>query len=251
MGLDSSGNLIPVELKKGKTPREVVAQILEYSAWGASLNYESLNVIAKDYYKNNKAFNNKDLQEIFAEVYMPDNDEPISVRFNTKQRLFIVAEEISPTIRQVCIYLREVYGVDINCIEYEILRTQQDDFIVSTSRVVGYGSAENQNDVGVRWKEPVRVKTVISDAIEKLTQGKDNITFTPSEVIRELVKQYPDINQSTVRCQIIQDCVNHTSRRHYPSGQRDLYYRIGKGKYRPYNPNKDGRWDWEGKKVND
>src|SRR5215469_16150689 len=33
LGVDSEGNLIIVELKKGKAPREVVAQILEYAAW--------------------------------------------------------------------------------------------------------------------------------------------------------------------------------------------------------------------------
>jgi hypothetical protein len=32
IGIDSAGDLLIVELKKGKTPREVVAQILEYAA---------------------------------------------------------------------------------------------------------------------------------------------------------------------------------------------------------------------------
>lgn len=32
IGIDSSGDLVIVELKKGKTPREVIAQILEYAA---------------------------------------------------------------------------------------------------------------------------------------------------------------------------------------------------------------------------
>lgn len=120
IGIDSSGDLVIVELKKGKTPREVVAQILEYSAWGASLTYENLNIIAQDYYKNDRALKSKNLEEIFKEVYMPDSDEPIAVKFNSKQRLFIIAEEISPIVRQVCIHLREAYGVNINCMEYEI-----------------------------------------------------------------------------------------------------------------------------------
>ncbi len=31
LGLDKDGNIVIVELKRGKTPREVVAQLLEYA----------------------------------------------------------------------------------------------------------------------------------------------------------------------------------------------------------------------------
>jgi hypothetical protein len=140
--------------------------------------------------------------------------------------------------------------------EYEVLKTQQGEYFISTEKIVGYDEAIstiNKNKIigttSIRWNEPIKVKTVISDAINRITQGKESVIFTPAEVYNELIKQYQEINKSTVGCQIIEDCVNHTSRKHYPSGQRDLYYRLEKGKYRLYNPEKDGKWDWEGKRL--
>ncbi|MCK5217549.1 MAG: hypothetical protein KAJ93_07155, partial [Methanosarcinales archaeon] len=49
IGVDSFGNLIIVELKKDKAPRDVVAQILEYASWASSLNYDDLNDIFSKY----------------------------------------------------------------------------------------------------------------------------------------------------------------------------------------------------------
>ena len=42
---------------------------------------------------------------------------------------------------------------------------------------------------------------------------------------------------------------NHASRKHYPGGQQDLYYKVDKGIFRLYNPEKDGKWDAEGKRI--
>ena len=37
LGIDAEGNLVIVELKRDKAPREVVAQLLEYAAWANEL----------------------------------------------------------------------------------------------------------------------------------------------------------------------------------------------------------------------
>lgn len=100
-----------------------------------------------------------------------------------------------------------------------------------------------------RWSGPLKVKDVVSSEIDKITSGNESVTFTPIEVINTLKNKYPDINEESIRCQIIQDCVNHTSRRHYPSGQRDLYFRLDKGVFRLYRPDRDGKWDWRGHKT--
>lgn len=257
IGIDASGDLVIVELKKGKTPREVVAQILEYAAWGSSLKYDDLNKLVNDYYRNDETMAGKSLLELYNEVFLPDNDEEAKVDFNKNQKLYIVAEQTSPIVKQVAMYLREKYRVNVFCMEYEVLKTQQGDYFISTEKIVGYDeviSTVNKNRItvasSIRWNEPIKIKVVISDAVNKIMKGKENSVFTPAEVYNELIQQYQDINQSSVRCQIIQDCVNHTSRKYYPSGQRDLYYRVDKGKYRLYNSEKDGKWDWEGKRLN-
>jgi len=39
VGLDSAGNLVLVEVKRGRTPRDVITQALECAAWASSLTY--------------------------------------------------------------------------------------------------------------------------------------------------------------------------------------------------------------------
>lgn len=255
IGIDSNGDLVIVELKKGKTPREVVAQILEYASWGASLNYDDLNSIAQSYYSKDKDLGGKSLAAIFHDVFLPESEDEINIQFNINQKLYIVAEEISLIVKQVATYLRSRYKVDICCMEYEVLKTQQGEFLISTEKILGYDEIGNNSitakntNINERWNEPVKIKTVISNAVSKVTGGRKDSIFTTGEIYNELIKEYPEIKKNTVGCQIIQDCVNHTSRKHYPSGQRDLYFRSDKGKFRLFDAETDGKWDWQGNKI--
>ena len=40
--LDSAGTLVVVEIKKGRTPREVTAQALDYASWARGLSSERI-----------------------------------------------------------------------------------------------------------------------------------------------------------------------------------------------------------------
>lgn len=252
LGIDASGNLIIVELKKGRTPREVLAQLLEYATWGSALTYSDLNDIACSYFKKKSANFNKSLSQICHEEFFPDSEGELKVEFNKNQKLFVVAEEISPVIRKVASHLRTKYKLNIHCMEYEVLKLQQGEYLVSTEKIVGYDGIEAGKSPSaslVRWNQPLKVKDVVSDTVTRFTKGENSTTFSQAEIYKELIKEFPDINKTTVGCQIVQDCVNHSSRKHYPNGQRDLYFRVEKGKYRLYNTSNDGKWDWKGEKI--
>jgi len=45
LAMDVSGNLSIIELKKNRTPREVVAQLIDYASWAQSLSYEDIAAI--------------------------------------------------------------------------------------------------------------------------------------------------------------------------------------------------------------
>src|SRR2546423_6083279 len=49
LALDSDANSVIIELKRGRTPREAVAQILEYASWVKELGYVELDQIAQQY----------------------------------------------------------------------------------------------------------------------------------------------------------------------------------------------------------
>jgi RecB family endonuclease NucS len=46
-----NGDVVIVELKKDKAPREVIAQVLEYASWVDDLSYEDISDIADNYLK--------------------------------------------------------------------------------------------------------------------------------------------------------------------------------------------------------
>jgi RecB family endonuclease NucS len=49
LGLGNMGNTVVIELKRDKTPRETVAQLLEYASFVEKLDYSQLNDIFQDY----------------------------------------------------------------------------------------------------------------------------------------------------------------------------------------------------------
>ena len=48
LAMDRDGNLIIIELKRDKTPRDVVAQTLDYTSWVETLSYEQVTEIYAD-----------------------------------------------------------------------------------------------------------------------------------------------------------------------------------------------------------
>lgn len=251
LGIDSNGDVVIVELKKGKTPREVVAQILEYAAWASGLRYEDLNVLTMKYYDSDEAYKGLELAEIHNLIFYPDDEVLRETKFNQKLRLFIVAEEITKTVKDVVKYLSNS-GVEINCMKYEVYKASNGEFYISTEideadKLVVKPISARTNLSG--WNGDIPVKQIVKSAVEEVLKVKNDGIFTGKEIIKEIVKNYTGCNTNTVRCQIYADCVNHTSRKHYKGGQLDLYYTIGNGQFRLYNSEVDGRWNSDGEKI--
>ena len=130
LGLDSEGNLVIVELKRGNTPREVVAQLLEYAAWANELSDEQIQEIARAYFQTTKK--ETTLQEAFGEIF--EDEMPA---LNRRLRLFVVAGEILGRVLQVCRFLRTSHGMDINCLTVSTFQTESGEVLVNTESKVG------------------------------------------------------------------------------------------------------------------
>jgi hypothetical protein len=242
IGIDADGDLVIVELKKGKTPRDVVAQILEYASWGHDLSYDDLNNMYLQYTEEPIV----SLIEAHSALFEPEVDLEES-HFNRKQKLFIVAEKIDPTVKQVSNYLCDVYKVDINHLEYEVMKTKQNETIVSVRKSFGYVKATIPSETTDRWAGRNLGNLVHNAALSLVKKHGD--TFTIKDVVDLLKKDHPALKRDTLGSRITQDCVNHSSRKHLPSGQRDYYFRVEKGVYRLYDPATDGKWNWEGRRI--
>lgn len=236
LGVDSEGNLVIVELKKSKAPRDVVAQLLEYAAWANELSDEQIQGIAVTYFQTLKK--ETTLQDAFGEMFGDEIPE-----LNRRLRLFVVAKEMPGMVSHVCRFLRTSHGMDINCIAVSTFQTESGEKLVNTEAKVGQedvvapkSARQNASQI-MRWSgEPVR--EVVFKAVQELTGGDINVEFAPKEISTIILKKYPDFNTRTVRRQLIAGCPNLTSHRHH-SGNYKYYWSVRRGIYRLYNPEKD------------
>jgi hypothetical protein len=78
--VDADGVLQVLELKKDKTPREVVAQVLDYGSWVRSLIHEDVLKLFADYGKGGA----------FAAEFQQRFETPPPEELNTGHRLTII-----------------------------------------------------------------------------------------------------------------------------------------------------------------
>lgn len=122
LAMDSEGNLSVIELKKHKTPREAVAQLLDYASWVQTLAYEE---IADIYGLNN---NGKEFEIGFAEVFGSNPPEEI----NKEHHLVLVAGELDNASERIINYLAEKYGVPINAVFFRYFQDGASEYLART-----------------------------------------------------------------------------------------------------------------------
>ncbi|MDZ7401157.1 MAG: endonuclease NucS [candidate division KSB1 bacterium] len=129
LGIDKAGNTVVIELKRDKTPRDTIAQLLEYASFVENLDYSQLNEIYQNYSGEEIS-----LEDYHQQYFQSELDEKVS--FNKYSKLVIVAHEITREIKQTAQYLRKK-GLDIYCLEFKYFSTQSGEKIISCDVVVG------------------------------------------------------------------------------------------------------------------
>lgn len=124
LALDRAGNLVVLELKRGRTPRDVVAQILDYASWAHSLSIQDISHIAETYRK-------KSLEELYQERFRTELPDSL----NEEQRLVIVATELDPQSERIVQFLSSQYGVNLNVVFFDYYR-QGDQELVGRSWLI-------------------------------------------------------------------------------------------------------------------
>lgn len=124
LALDANGNVVVIELKRRKPPRDAIAQALEYATWAAGQSAEELEAISNHYDPS------KTLAERWYEVfstadYGDDLGEsmslPAHIRLNERQRIFLVVEGYDNRTTAVARYLRKT-GLDFNLVTFHYYR---------------------------------------------------------------------------------------------------------------------------------
>ena len=249
LGVDSQGNLIIAELKKGRTPRDIIAQILDYAAWANDLSDAQIRDKAETYFENREGFQEKTFDEAFREAFdIPETDE--LPRLNDGGlRLFIVAEEIPPRVARVCRFLRSSHDINVSCIDVSILKTESGEVVVSTETTVGdedfvVPKTQQQERPSAPLRPPSDrpIEDIILEAVQEFTKAKGdpNAIFTLKEIEQIISEKHPDLAKSDkVRNRIRGSCVDFEKRYTYSPIGPDTYQWVSRGKYRLYDRERD------------
>ncbi|GAB3116571.1 hypothetical protein GCM10027055_26250 [Janibacter alkaliphilus] len=104
LAIDTDANLVVLELKRDRSPRDVVAQTLDYASWVKTLESDDVVEMATEFLK-------RPLAEAFADTFgiaFPDE-------VNVDLRMTVVATELDDSSERIVEYLRE-FGVPINAV---------------------------------------------------------------------------------------------------------------------------------------
>ena len=116
LAIDATGNLAIIELKRNRTPREIVAQVLDYGSWVRNLADDEIAESFIDYQvRFLKTGTPKSINDAFKERFgaVPDS-------LNSSHQLVIVAGSLDPPTERIVNYLMEDYGVEINAVFFRV-----------------------------------------------------------------------------------------------------------------------------------
>ena len=114
LAIADDASLVLIELKRDKTPREVIAQTLDYALWLENLKPEQVVEIYKG--KNDNASLSDDFRTRFDRV-LDDENEPI----NHSHQLVVVASTLDPSSERIVRYLNE-QDVPINVLTFKVFQ---------------------------------------------------------------------------------------------------------------------------------
>lgn len=113
--LDGAGDVVVVELKRDKTPREITAQVLEYGSWVKELSHDRVTAIAERY------LGQGEFEEAFKRRFGTDLPETL----NENHRLLIVGAEIDARSERIIKYLSDEFGVNINAATFQYFQDEE------------------------------------------------------------------------------------------------------------------------------
>jgi Endonuclease NucS C-terminal domain len=116
--IDAAGDLVIVELKRDKTPREVTAQALDYASWVANLSNERVTSIANDH-----------LDESSDSAFTQRFGIELPETLNADHRTLVVGSEIDPSSERIVRYLSDAHGVNINVATFQFFQLAESELL--------------------------------------------------------------------------------------------------------------------------
>lgn len=126
LAIDRVGNLVVLELKRNMTPREIVAQILDYASWVQEQEADALSRIFDSYQEKylHNGFESLDAAfcSHFRTQHMPET-------LNENHELVVVASALDDSTERIVTYLSETHGVPINAVFFRLFKDDDREYL--------------------------------------------------------------------------------------------------------------------------
>ncbi|WP_265494807.1 PDDEXK family nuclease [Providencia heimbachae] len=136
LAIAPDASLILIELKRDRTPREVVAQALDYASWVDDLSADRLSQIYE------KFSNGGNLGDAFKQRFNVELEEE---SLNQSHQIIIVAAELDPSTERIVDYLSK-NGISINVLFFKVFQHGDEQFL---SRVWLIDPSETQTNAAL------------------------------------------------------------------------------------------------------
>jgi len=139
LAIARDGSLVLVELKRDRTPRDVIAQALDYASWVERLGAEEITGIYSRF------SNGGSLAEAFKRRFNAELEEDM---LNASHQVVVVASELDPLSERIVQYLSD-REIPINVLFFQVFRDGSEQYL---SRSWMIDPAETQSNLANNTK---------------------------------------------------------------------------------------------------
>jgi hypothetical protein len=169
LGIDSSGHLLVVELKRDKAPDTVEMQALKYAAMASRFTPETLaSQHARFLTRRGKVTSDSEALELLAA-----HVSELSIENLREPRLLLMARDFPPTVTATCVWLAE-RGLDITLLRFQAYRSE-DQVLLTTSQLYPVPDVEefmiSPRQAEVKQSGEVKQKTQDVGAVRRLVDN--------------------------------------------------------------------------------
>ena len=127
LGIDKSGNLVIVELKRSRIPREALAQAIDYASDVAEWSIDKISEICVKY-------TSKSLEDFIIESFPEIDIESLNI--NENQRILLVGFGLESSLERMIEWLSDKFGVNINAIIMHYAKTKSGDELLMKTSII-------------------------------------------------------------------------------------------------------------------
>jgi len=144
LSIAPDGSLVLIELKRDRTPREVVAQALDYASWLATLQSEEIAAIYGRFRPGGNL--KEDFQNRFSQPLDEEN-------LNASHQIVIVAAMLDDSTERIIRYLNE-RGISINILCFQVFRCDERQILSRSWLIDPVQTSANTGTPATGPKEP-------------------------------------------------------------------------------------------------